>query len=86
MDGTDERIKSKENARRRWLKRRVMSGQVKKTERWEWKKVSRHQKGGGRKRRGGGGSSGNVDNGSIAENGSVMSGEKVEEYGENAKG
>lgn len=45
----------------------------------------RHQKGGGRKRRGGG-SSGNVDNGSIAENGSVMSGEKVEEYGENAEG
>lgn len=52
MDGTDERIKSKENARRRWLERRVMTGQVKKTERWEWKRVLRHQKGGGRKRRG----------------------------------
>lgn len=63
--------------------RRAMSGRVKRTDGGEGSEMcvqgSERRSGGGRKRwRGEWGG-----NGCIAENGSVMSSEKVEEYGEN---
>lgn len=74
LDEMDERTERKENVKRQWLERRVMSVRVKRTDREKGRKcVFRGQKrrnGGGRKRQGG--PLKGVDNGCIAENGRIM--------------
>lgn len=77
----DERMKRKENVKRQLVERRVMSGRVKKTDR---------ENGGRCAFRGQADEDGvgvaEWGDGCIAGNGFVMSGEKVEEYGENVQG
>lgn len=86
LDEMDERTEWKENVKRQWVERRVMSVRVKRPDRdkggrWCVQGSKKRRNGGGRKRWGG--PLKGLDNGCMAENGRIMQYRENVQDGEN---